>query len=70
MTDLAPASRTPLWSPAPERVAATNLARFVQAARTAGYDPPDGAAAVDYPSLWTWSVEHPEQFWPVVWTFC
>ena len=70
MTDLEPASRTPLWSPAPERVAAANLARFVQAARAAGYRPPDDAAAVDYPSLWEWSVDHPDRFWPVVWRFC
>ncbi|HUQ82906.1 MAG TPA: acetoacetate--CoA ligase, partial [Gemmatimonadaceae bacterium] len=70
MTDLDPATRLPLWSPAPERAAATNLARFAQAARAAGYQPPVDAAAVDYPSLWAWSVARPEQFWPAVWRFC
>src|SRR5215218_118938 len=70
MTDFRPATRAPVWSPGPERAAATNLARFAQAARAAGYDPPDDAAAVDYPSLWAWSVAHPEQFWPALWRFC
>ena len=59
-----------LWTPDPERVRVTNLARFVTAARAYGYEPPGGAAAVDYPSLYAWSVDHPEQFWPAVWEFC
>ncbi len=62
--------REPLWSPAPERAAATNLARFVAAARAAGYEPPERSAAVDYSSLYDWSVANPERFWPAVWEFC
>jgi acetoacetyl-CoA synthetase len=70
MTELPPADREPLWSPAAERAAATNLGRFVAAAQAAGYHAPAGRAAVDYPSLHAWSVANPEHFWPAVWRFC
>ena len=73
MSELAPDSNGPLWSPSRERAAATNLARFASAARAHGYhgyQRPSGAAAVDYPSLHAWSIDHPEQFWPAVWEFC
>jgi acetoacetyl-CoA synthetase len=69
MTDEAP-GRAPLWSPAPERAGATNLARFARAARAHGYRPPVGSAAVDYPSLYEWSIDQPDRFWPAVWEFC
>jgi acetoacetyl-CoA synthetase len=59
-----------LWSPSPERAAATNLWRFSAAARAIGYQPTNPAAAVDYPSLYEWSIAHPDQFWPAVWQFC
>jgi acetoacetyl-CoA synthetase len=61
---------SPLWSPTPERAAATNLARFVAAARDHEYVPALGGAPVDYASLYSWSVAHPERFWPAVWKFC
>ena len=61
---------SPLWSPDPERVKATNLAQFVSAARAHGYVPPTGGAAVDYASLYAWSLARPDQFWPAVWKFC
>ena len=48
----------PLWSPSPERVAATQLAAF--AARH-GFD--------GYEALHRWSVERPDEFWSAVWTF-
>jgi acetoacetyl-CoA synthetase len=70
MTERTPATREPLWSPSAERAAATNLARFVAAAQASGYQPPDASAAVDFPSLYAWSVEHPDLFWPAVWQFC
>ena len=60
----------PLWSPTPERAAATNLARFIETARAAGYDPPVSGAVVDYRSLYDWSITHPDRFWPAVWHFC
>ena len=59
-----------LWSPSRERAAATNLARFSAAARAFGYQPADTAAAVDYPSLYEWSIAQPSQFWAAVWQFC
>jgi len=32
---------------------------------------PSGAeAVVDFPSLYRWSVERPDAFWPEVWEFC
>jgi acetoacetyl-CoA synthetase len=70
MTDPEPAAGGALWSPSPEQVAATNLARFVPAARAFGYQPPEGRAAVDYPSLYEWSVAKPGRFWPALWSFC
>jgi len=70
MSDIASATFAPLWSPSPERAGATQLAQFAAAARAHGYEPPSGAAAVDYPSLYAWSVERRDQFWPAVWRFC
>jgi acetoacetyl-CoA synthetase len=53
----------PIWTPGPERVAGANLTRFIKEARAGG------APVGDYPSLYRWSIEHPEQFWPLVWRF-
>ncbi len=50
----------PLWSPSPERAAATNLARFKARAGQEG----------SYEDLHRWSVENPEAFWGLVWDFC
>ncbi|CAN5466338.1 acetoacetate--CoA ligase [soil metagenome] len=50
-----------LWSPSPERIAATNLAAFMAAA--------PGQPA-DYDSLWRWSVQQPDAFWTLVWDHC
>jgi acetoacetyl-CoA synthetase len=49
----------PLWAPSPERVAATQLARFMKLAGKA-----------DYAELHRWSVEQSAQFWNQVWDFC
>ncbi|MDG2028260.1 MAG: acetoacetate--CoA ligase [Acidimicrobiales bacterium] len=46
----------PIWSPSPERAAASNLAAF--AART-GHD--------SYESLHAWSVDEPAAFWSAAW---
>jgi acetoacetyl-CoA synthetase len=48
-----------LWTPSPEKIAATNMAAFM---RRAGFD--------SYEALWQWSVDQPEAFWPLVWDFC
>jgi len=49
----------PLWTPSPERAAATRLARFGDRAGKAGYE-----------SLHRWSIDCPEEFWPLVWDDC
>ncbi len=54
----------PLWRPSPERIAASNLARFMrEASRLAG------RTIADYQSLWRWSVDEHGAFWRLVWTF-
>jgi len=58
----------PIWSPSPERAARANLTRFIEHVR--GRRPAGADAVVDYRSLYAWSVERPEAFWPEVWRFC
>jgi acetoacetyl-CoA synthetase len=60
------ASPSPVWTPSAEQIAAARLSDFL--ARVAAEEPT--AAVRDYPSLWEWSVAHPERFWPAVWRFC
>src|SRR5689334_25409734 len=58
----------PIWTPSPARVASANLTRFLAHVRTTS---PIGAESVwDVPSLYDWSVAHPEAFWPELWRFC
>jgi acetoacetyl-CoA synthetase len=54
----------PIWTPSPERVAASNLTRFADLARR-DY----GAPAGDYAALWRWSVEERERFWAALTEF-
>jgi acetoacetyl-CoA synthetase len=49
----------PLWTPAPERAAATELARFMHLAGKRSFD-----------ELHAWSIERSEEFWSLVWDFC
>src|SRR5918992_3171789 len=58
------ATDAPLWAPSPEQVARANITRFAERARAAG------AAGADYESLYRWSIEAPERFWPELWRFC
>ncbi len=61
-------SDQPLWTPAPSRIARTNLARF---AASVGCDVlRSKAASFDYAALHRWSVRCPDEFWPAVWKFC
>jgi len=54
----------PLWTPTPERVAASRLAAFGAFIRARG------AADVEtYDALHAWSVREPEAFWSAVWEF-
>ncbi len=66
----------PLWIPTPEAASATQMAdflRFVQSRYQCGDDLTCSASAhnvKDYPSLYQWSIDHPQQFWHSVWDFC
>src|SRR5688572_7549598 len=48
----------PLWTPTPERVAGTDLARFMKLAGKSSYE-----------ELHRWSVEQSAEFWELVWRF-
>ena len=58
----------PLWIPDAERVRRANLTAFLGHVRRR--QPAGSEAVTDYPSLYQWSVAHPEAFWPEVWAFC
>ena len=49
---------TEIWRPSPERLAGANLTRFM-----AGVNARHNLALEDYSALYTWSVEHPAEFW-------
>ncbi|MCY4237995.1 MAG: acetoacetate--CoA ligase [Rhodospirillaceae bacterium] len=54
-----------LWQPSPDRINASNLRAFMQAATDRwrhGFS--------DYNDLHAWSVEEPEEFWLTLWDFC
>lgn len=53
------------WIPAPDRIAASNMARFCLAAEKR-WD----RVFADYDDLHRWSIEHIDQFWQTVWDFC
>jgi len=55
---------TPLWDPSAERVADTNISRFM-AAVNARWD----AGVSDYPGLHRFSIDHMGQFWDSFWDF-
>jgi len=55
----------PVWQPSAERIAETNMARFMDHVRSE-YD----ANVDNYAGLHRWSVDNPEAFWPAVWAFC
>jgi acetoacetyl-CoA synthetase len=55
----------PLWIPAPQRVAASNLTAF-----TKFVGERYGVQAKDYAQLHAWSCSNREQFWHAIWQFC
>src|SRR3954463_13420594 len=55
----------PMWAPSAEQVARANMTRFIEQARSSS-----GGRVVDFNSLYDWSVDCPEKFWPLVWEFC
>ena len=54
----------PLWQPDAERMQRANLSAFMGAAARDW-----NLSLPDYPALYRWSIEHPEQFWRSVWDF-
>ena len=58
----------PLWTPDPGRVARANLTRFIEHIQQ--QKPVGGHGVTDFASLYRWSVERPDAFWPEVWRFC
>ena len=57
MTNAAPV----LWTPSPERAAATQMARFMR-----WLEAERGLAFADYQALWAWSVSDLEGFWTAI----
>ena len=55
-------TESPLWTPAPERIASANMTAFARAAEQRW-----GLSLPDYAELHAWSVREPEQFWSSVW---
>jgi acetoacetyl-CoA synthetase len=48
----------PLWRPSTDAVKRANMTRFMAAAGKSSYE-----------ELYRWSIERPEEFWPLVWRF-
>ena len=55
----------PIWSPSPERIARTQLTRFMRFVSERHRAP-----VPDYAALHRWSIEFPENFWSALWDFC
>jgi acetoacetyl-CoA synthetase len=55
-----------VWRPVPESMQQANMTAFIRQVQ-AEYP---SAAVADYPSLYQWSIRHPEQFWPELWDYC
>nr|CAA6830884.1 MAG: Acetoacetyl-CoA synthetase (EC [uncultured Thiotrichaceae bacterium] len=57
-------SQHPLWTPASDQLAATNLHQFLKAASQYG-----GKEMTDYDALWQWSVDDIAAFWSLIWDY-
>jgi len=55
----------PIWQPSAARIRATRMYGFAREAERVA-----GRPLADYRALWQWSIANPEQFWPLVWSFC
>ncbi|MDR2412102.1 MAG: acetoacetate--CoA ligase, partial [Holosporales bacterium] len=55
----------PLWQPSVERIAQTNLYRFMRKVERE-----QESHLPDMSSLWEWSVKNPHAFWNSIWDFC
>jgi acetoacetyl-CoA synthetase len=54
---------TPIWQPTPERIAASNMRRFIDVNRAR-------LVRDDYAALYDWSIASPAEFWEALWRFC
>ena len=54
-----------MWQPSRERIDASNMTAFMQAATDRW-----GTNFSDYAGLHAWSVNEPEKFWATLWDFC
>jgi acetoacetyl-CoA synthetase len=54
----------PIWQPSKERIERANMTAFAREVAAT-----HGDRLRDYAELRTWSVEHPELFWPALWRF-
>lgn len=55
-----------LWQADTKRIAEAAITRFTRRAEAAY----PGRRFQSFPALHRWSVEHPEEFWPLAWEFC
>lgn len=55
---------TPMWRPEPEAACRSAMARFMGEANKR-----HGLELNDYETMWRWSIDHREQFWPLIWDF-
>ena len=54
-----------LWQPSPQRIARSNITRFIKLANQRW-----NAGLGDSNALYDWSIRHPQQFWTALWDFC
>lgn len=64
MVEEKPVLSTKLWQPDPERVAASNLTKFIGEVEIRW-----GVSCPDYAALHRWSVDEPDKFWLSLWDF-
>jgi len=55
----------PMWTPSAERIEKANLTAFLRFAHERGH-----STGENFPALYRWSIEQPEEFWQAVWDFC
>jgi acetoacetyl-CoA synthetase len=53
----------PIWRPSEQRIADSNLRRFIATVRA-------NLSGDDYAALYDWSIARPADFWAAVWKFC
>src|SRR5687767_14490386 len=61
----AAAGDRPLWTPGAEQVLRARMTEFMRHVREEGV-----TGILDYPALYEWSVEHPDEFWAALWRYC